>query len=144
MHITLESDYAVRIVDCLAAAPGRMDAKSIASQTGVTPRFSLKILHKLVASGLVRSYKGARGGYELARAANEITLRDVIETVEGVYALSRCVDPAQSCKCEAQSCRRDACRFHRVYDEVSELVRQRLSEVTFGDVSDSVEQEPLL
>ena len=53
MHITLESDYAVRIVYCLARQGGRMDAKKIAEETGVTLRFSLKILRKLVAGGLV-------------------------------------------------------------------------------------------
>ncbi len=133
MHITLESDYAVRIVDRLAAQQGRLDAKSIAADTGVTPRFTLKILHKLVASGLVRSYQGAKGGYELARPAGEITLREVIETVEGVYTLSRCLSPEHSCRCDAQHCRRGDCRFQRVYDEISETVRQRLSQVTFGD-----------
>ena len=48
MHITLESDYAVRIVSRLARQGGRMDAKRIAEETGVTLRFSLKILRKLV------------------------------------------------------------------------------------------------
>ena len=91
MHITLESDYAVRIVSCLARQGGRMDAKRIAEETGVTLRFSLKILRKLVTGGLVRSYKGTKGGYELARPAKDISLCDVIETVEGPYALSRCV-----------------------------------------------------
>ena len=57
MHITLESDYATRIAYCLAKAPGRMDAKSISEETGVTLRFSLKILRKLVASGIVKSCK---------------------------------------------------------------------------------------
>jgi len=52
MHITLEADYAVRIVDRLASQEGRLDAKSIAADTGVTPRFTLKILRKLAASGL--------------------------------------------------------------------------------------------
>ncbi len=74
MHITLESDYAVRIVYCLAQNGGRLDAASIAEQTGVTLRFSLKILRKLVAGELVKSYKGAGGGYELARDPHEISL----------------------------------------------------------------------
>ena len=58
MHITLEADYAVRIVYCLAAAGKRMDAKAISDDTAVTLRFSLKILRKLVAGGIVRSFKG--------------------------------------------------------------------------------------
>ena len=66
MHITLESDYATRIAYCLAKAPGRMDAKSISEETGVTLRFSLKILRKLVASGIVKSFKGEKGSLFIA------------------------------------------------------------------------------
>ena len=83
MHITLESDYAIRIVQILACANNRMDAKTIAEETCVTLRFSLKILRKLVTEGLVKSYKGSQGGYELTRPAKEISLKDVIEAVEG-------------------------------------------------------------
>ena len=91
MHITLESDYAVRIIYCLAQNPLRMDAKKISDETGVTLRFSLKILRKLVSGGLVQSYKGTKGGYELAKPPKDISLADVIQTVEGKFALSRCV-----------------------------------------------------
>ena len=105
MHITLETDYAVRIVYCLAInrERKRMDAKTIAEQTGVTLRFSLKILRKLVACGIVRSFKGPHGGYELAKPLEEITLNDVIETVEGPYALSRCLNPEFCCPRNAES-----------------------------------------
>lgn len=131
MHITLESDYAVRIVDCLAASSTRIDAGKIAKLTGVTPRFTLKILHKLGGANIVRSYKGAKGGYELSRPSGEITLREVIETVEGPYTFSRCLNPEHTCKCESSACRRGSCRFQRTYDEISEIVRQKLGEVTF-------------
>ena len=90
MHITQESDYAVRIVYCLAREARRMDARTISEQMAISLRFSLKILGKLAQSGLVVSYKGNRGGYELSRPAAQITLRQVIEAVEGPYRLSRC------------------------------------------------------
>ena len=51
MHITQETDYAIRIVYCLANADGRKDARAISEEMGVTLRFSLKILHKLVSGG---------------------------------------------------------------------------------------------
>ena len=63
MHITQESDYAVRIVYCLAKCGTRRDARGISEEMCVTLRFSLKILGKLVSSGIVESYKGNRGGY---------------------------------------------------------------------------------
>lgn len=132
MHITLEADYAVRIVDCLAAQTARLGASSIAEQTGVTPRFTLKILHKLVSSGIVRSYKGAKGGYELARLPEQVTLREVIEVFEGTYTFSRCLDPKHVCQCETNACRKGSCRYQRAYDEISEMVRAKLDEMTFG------------
>ncbi|MFQ8600580.1 MAG: RrF2 family transcriptional regulator [Oscillospiraceae bacterium] len=83
MHITLESDYAIRIVHCLCKNGKRMDARTISESTGVTLRFSLKILRKLVSSKIIRSFKGSQGGYEIARNPGEISLREVIEVVEG-------------------------------------------------------------
>ena len=130
MHITLESDYAVRIVQCLARNGTRLDARRIAEETGVTLRFSLKILRKLVTGGLVCSFKGTKGGYELARPPREITLCDVIETVEGPYALSRCVgEPDYRCNRNPDG---SCCKFRRVYAEISDMVRRRLGQVTFA------------
>ncbi|MDD7646743.1 MAG: Rrf2 family transcriptional regulator, partial [Ruminococcus bromii] len=52
MHMTLEADYAVRIVEFLAVHPERIDAKTISEKTNVTLRFTLKILRTLVADGI--------------------------------------------------------------------------------------------
>ena len=90
MVMTLEADYAVRIVEYLTKHPERRDAKTISVETQIPLRFSLKILRELVAEGLVCSFKGAKGGYTLAKSPEEITLRQVIELVEGPY-IHHCV-----------------------------------------------------
>ena len=77
MRITLESDYALRIVTALAEKNERVDAKTLSDQTSVTPRFTLKILHKLAVGNIVRSYKGVGGGYVLAASPRELTLKTV-------------------------------------------------------------------
>ena len=74
MHINLESDYAVRLVRVLAQASDRLDGKTRSERANVSPRFTLKIMQKLVLAGVVNSYKGAHGGYVLSRPANEVTL----------------------------------------------------------------------
>lgn len=130
MHITLEADYAVRIVYCLADAGVRLDAKSIAEKTCVTLRFSLKILRKLVASGIIKSYKGTQGGYEVAKPLGEITLGDVIETVEGPFALSRCLKEDFDCTRSKDA----VCKFQRVYNNISCLVKKELQAVNFADL----------
>lgn len=133
MHITLEADYAVRIVHCLAQNQTRLDAKTISDLTGVTLRFSLKILRKLVSDNIVKSYKGTKGGYELAKPPEEISLAEVIETVEGKYALARCVSEHDyQCNRNTQSCA--ICKFHKIFSEVSDLVQERLEAVKFSDL----------
>ena len=130
MHINLESDYAVRIVHCLAHASRRMDAQELAECTHVSPRFTLKIMRKLGASGIVQSFKGAHGGYTLARPAGEITLRQVIEAVEGPYRFSRCLEEGYACPCsDAQPC-----PFLPVYGRITALVVRELDAVNFGNI----------
>ena len=128
MVMTLEADYAVRIVDMLSRTAQHRDARSISEETKVPLRFALKILRKLVEGGIIVSFKGAHGGYSLARGAGEITLREVIESVEGPYMLSRCQQDAYNCTHTAN------CRFHEVYDEVSRLVREKLDGYTFASL----------
>ncbi len=128
MVMTLEADYAVRIVEMLAISNRKVDARTISAETQVPLRFALKILRKLVAGGLIVSYKGARGGYMLAREPDKITLRQVIESVEGPYMISRCQQDEYSC---SHTC----CRFHQIYDEISSVVREKLDSYTFGGLS---------
>ena len=133
MHMTQEADYAVRIVYCLAGETERRDAKYISEKMGVSLRFSLKILGKLASSGIVKSFKGQRGGYELARAPHEITLCDVIETVDGPYALNRCLKTGHACSMEDA----DYCAFRKVYAEISETITEKLRAVDFQQLLDS-------
>jgi Rrf2 family protein len=126
MVMTLEADYAVRIVDALSQSNQKVDAKTLAAKTQVPLRFALKILRKLVAGKIIVSYKGVHGGYALARSADRITLRQVIEAVEGPYMISRCQQTEYGCAHTA------GCRFHGIYDEISGLVRQKLDSYTFA------------
>ncbi|MCH5353379.1 MAG: Rrf2 family transcriptional regulator [Acutalibacter sp.] len=124
MVMTLEADYAVRIVEYLTNNPERCDAKTISDQMQVPLRFCLKILRDLVAQGMVVSFKGAKGGYTLAKSPAEITLREVVESVEGPYMLSRCQKAEYSCG-------RSHCKLHSIYEEISNNVRKELDSYNF-------------
>ncbi len=128
MRISLETDYAVRIVDCLAGQEGRTSAAVIAEKTRVTEKFCLKILRKLVSQGIVRSYKGVGGGYELNKSPEEITLKQVIETIEGPIVLSRCLQNDFNCEHKDGNC---TCYFYQVFYEVSKEMAERFDSVTF-------------
>ena len=127
MHINLESDYAVRLVRVLAQSSDRLDGKTLAERAGVSPRFTLKIMQKLVAADIVVSYKGAHGGYLLRRPANEVTMRAVIEAVEGQYRFSRCLDSNYECGCAEG----ERCPFQTTFDEITKMVTEKLEETTF-------------
>lgn len=130
MNITLEADYAVRIVELLAHCKQRTDASQISAETKVPQRFALKILRKLVSAGIAKSYRGASGGYVLAKNPEEITLRQVIEAIEGPFTISRCQDTAYCCT-------NNACKVHKIYCEISQMVRDKLDTYTFDGTEKS-------
>lgn len=128
MRITQEADYAVRIIDCLAEGGIRMDARTVSEKTGVTLRFTLKIFRKLGLAGIVRSFKGVQGGYELTHAPGEINLRQVIEAVDGPININRCMTGSLPCALLEDS---RLCYYHTVFNELSETIRSKLEGVTF-------------
>lgn len=132
MFITLESDYAVRIVSCLVEGGVRLDAKTISERTNVTLRFALKILRKLVSGGIVKSFKGTQGGYELSLTPEEISLKDVIETIEGTYRFSRCLHEGMHCSRGKSG----VCCYQKAFGEISELVKDKLSGYTFDKLKE--------
>lgn len=131
MHITLETDYAIRIVDCIARGGGRLGAKAISERACVTLRFSLKILRKLVSGGIVRSYKGAQGGFELAKPPEDISLNDIIEITEGTYMFNRCLRDGHVCNRMENSA---LCPYHQLFDRISNSVRQELAAISMAQM----------
>lgn len=127
MRLTLEADYAIRIIYCLSKDRCRLEAKTIAERSCITLRFALKILRKLVSAGLVRSYKGTRGGYELNMEPSEISLCKVIETIDGTYFFSRCLAPDSICTRTGGK----GCGFQKVFNEVTHMVKDKLDIYTF-------------
>jgi len=94
MRVSAKVDYALRALAELAAAPpGLMTAEQLASAQQIPPKFLESILSQLRGAGLVASQRGAVGGYQLARPAEEISIADVIRELEGPIATVRGVRP---------------------------------------------------
>ena len=130
MYITLEADYAVRIVVYLAEQNKRIDANSISMNTGVSLRFALKILRNLVGSGITKSFKGTQGGYELNHPPSEITLKDILQAIEGGYVFSRCLNGETSCTKPTSS----ACKAQRAFAKITNTVCNMLQDVKISDL----------
>lgn len=132
MRITQEADYALRIVCFLAEEARVLDATAIADSAHITQRFALKILRKLVLGGLVRSYKGANGGYELAEKPENVTLKDVIELIDGEIAISKCL--MEDHVCSKQGEKKRACTIHCIFDAINRDVTDKLGGITIASV----------
>jgi Rrf2 family protein len=82
LQVSARADYAMRATAELAVAGERVTAEQLAERQGIPVRFLLNILGSLVHAGIVTSHRGSVGGYELARAAEDITLAEIIAAVE--------------------------------------------------------------
>ena len=94
MRLTHLADYAVVIMTAAARreAGARLSASELAQETGVPLPTTQKLMGRLAAEGLLTSVRGAAGGFALARPAEQITLADIVEAVEGPIALTMCSD----------------------------------------------------
>jgi FeS assembly SUF system regulator len=94
MRLSHLADYAVVLMTAAArrGAGARLSATELSAETGVPLPTTQKLMGQLAASGLLSSARGASGGFALARAAEDISLADIVEAVEGPIALTMCSD----------------------------------------------------
>ncbi len=131
MRVSAKADYALRACIELAAAEGEgpLKGEQLAGAQEVPPKFLENILGDLRHGGIVRSQRGAEGGYWLARPAAEITLAQVIRAVEGPLANVRGVRP------ESIEYAGAAEPLREVWIAVRASLRSVLEEVTLADVA---------
>jgi len=102
------TDYAFLITNYLVLKQNHLcTIDDICQATSIPLATNRKLLKKLVDAKVVTSYRGSKGGYTLAKTAEEISLADVIYAVEGPISLTECAKQSTECKlsncCELQS-----------------------------------------
>jgi Rrf2 family protein len=104
MKLSRTVAYAVRATLALAEAEseGPVPCSKLASEGKMPERFLLQILRSLVTHGILRSTRGVDGGYALIRPANEISLLEVIEAIEGPYDSKTAVGEALPAESQEQ------------------------------------------
>ena len=129
MQISAKTDYAIRALLNLAAhEPQLVKIDTIVREQGLPRKFVESILGELRRAGLVRSQRGAEGGYALARPAEEITLGAVIRAVDGPLAEVRGLRPHEATYAGL------AQHLPDVWIAVRASLRRVLDEVTLGQV----------
>jgi FeS assembly SUF system regulator len=123
LRISRLTDYATVILASLANG-GLASAADIAQRTRIGLPTVSKLLKELQHAGLVRSVRGARGGYQLARPAGSINAAEIIDAVEGPMALTECAGGAGNCVIEA------TCLVGHGWQRISRAFRRALVEVS--------------
>jgi len=131
MELTRKGEYAIRGIIYLAGQPsGKMALISeIAESTDVPQTFLAKIFQSFAKQGLVNSYRGTGGGFTLSRPASQITLREIVEAVEGPILPNRCLIGRGACE------RDSICNVHPVWKRIQGEVVGILDSVTIADLA---------
>lgn len=134
MNINLATDYGFRAVLFLAQQPDRevVEAQIIAQSQVIPMRFLLKIMPCLTKAGIVRSQRGVKGGYALARHPRDITLLDVLEAVEGPIRLNRCLIDPDYCSKQGPP----ECEIHQALAEIQKRLSRDFASYRFSDFID--------
>lgn len=128
MRITHEADYAIRLAYCLALHDTVIGTKTISQETGVSLRFALKILQKLVQSGVVVSYQGKKGGYKLNCKPEELSIGQLVEIIDGPVEINHCLNECFDCTRIGNN--KKDCEFHIAFQSVNEAIRRQLYALT--------------
>ena len=131
MQLTREADYGIRSVLFLARQPYKKISfvTEISEEYKIPRSFLAKILQKLVKAKIVRSYRGVKGGFSLARQAKDISVLDVLEAIEGKLAMNLCLEDKRKCDFSRH------CPIHSVWITAQAKVTEVLKKSTFEDLA---------
>lgn len=132
MKFAQETDYALRLVYAFSRMPpgDSATAADVSESERIPYRFLLRILGKLKRAGIVASRRGVEGGYHLARPGAAITMREVIEAVEGPIRINRCLKNISFCNAS----RAPDCRVHQTLAAIQERLFQELESYNFDNL----------
>lgn len=128
MQITRQADYAIRAVLYITRLGGnqRASTSQVAQEQHIPPSFLAKIISQLSIAGVLQTSRGARGGVTLAKSADEISLLDVVEAIDGPIALNECVHETGSCTFG------DDCPLRSIWCDAQDDLVKRLKSTTFA------------
>ena len=131
LRITRQADYGFVLLSTLARCPGRKawTAGDLASSSHIPLSMVSKILKRLTHEGILASQRGARGGYRLARDPGDITVRAVIDVLEGPIAITECVDPNGNCDLQCW------CPVHPSWQQINAAILGALEGITLADMT---------
>ena len=132
MKLSTRTRYAVRAMIELAQneANRPLQLKIIAKRQDISIKYLEQLMAVLRSAGFIRSVRGSKGGYTLARAASQIRLSDILHCLEGPVTTVECVEDADRCVRAAE------CAARQVWIKVQRAIDDVLQSITLQDVVD--------
>ena len=130
MQITSTTDYAIRIVCYLAAQRQMISTSELSQELSVPSSYIPKITKKLKQAGIIKACEGIKGGYQIAKQPENISLRDVISCTESTMAISRCLEKEEGCSKNYVAC----CKVHQILLDLQNIYNNRLESVKISDI----------
>jgi Rrf2 family cysteine metabolism transcriptional repressor len=132
MKLSTKGKYGVRAVFEIARHYGKgpITIKEIVERQGISTSYLEQILYRLGKAGLIDSVRGPAGGYLLAREPSDLTIGDIIRTLEGPIALSHCLEPGETGECYQA----EDCVARMVWTRVGAKIEEALDSITFSDL----------
>lgn len=126
MKLSTRTRYGVRLMVALAQNYGKAPVflKDIAKGENISEKYLSLIIIPLRGVNLVNSVRGAHGGYNLSKEPSQITLKEIVDVLEGECSLVDCVKNPSSCE------RSPICATHDVWAMIGEKISETLSSIT--------------
>lgn len=139
MQFNQATDYAFRVILHLSAHPPGHIAKgqTIAEQEKIPLGFLQKIMRNLASGGLIRSHRGADGGFQLAKEPGDISLLDVVTVMEGAVNIHRCLSQEENCSRECGH----MCPVHEALAHIQQDFVRQLAKVRFSQLAEQYKSE---
>lgn len=129
MNISRKTDYALRMLSMLADGEnGLLSVRTAAEEVDVPYSFARSIQHGLVQAGIIESLRGVHGGMRLKADPRNVTMRQIVEAVQGPLVMNDCT--GGECACARMEC----CCYHPIWAGAQALLRDYLDSVTLHDV----------
>lgn len=134
MAVTMKSDYALRLLLLLSMENKRVSTSELISKckTKIPYEFAQKILSQLVSAGILESSRGKFGGYRLLKKPSEITVYDIVTSVDDINSMITCfVGPGEV------SLEPEICSINEIWEIVMRRFKESLKSVTLEDLKES-------
>jgi len=140
MKLSTRTRYGIRAILELAKNVGNrpLQIKMIAQRQDISVKYLEQLMTILKSAGFVRSIRGSKGGYLLARAPNEINLNEVFNCLEGLVTTVECVRDSNYCQRTAD------CVTRQVWTQVQNAIKNVLQSITLQDLVDRTKDKEKL